>query len=325
MLCSFGSPITIESSGANLMVLPLIARVGLAARSVAWGRCPRRWPKDLTEHRGTDPHRRARAGAAGRGGPSDGGVQLDDRRDPRRASGPVRHRPAHRARGAAAARHTVPAPEARASAIPVLQRRLHALPRRPRPGRAARSCRATPTWRGRRPRPAQALAHARRPRHDLRRDPRRPRRPRPGPRCRSCRSSPRAPTRPRRPPAATCSTCGAAGPRTTRPRAGTRCASRSPTRSSRARASTTSAIDATVARRVEAWPDITARTNVPEGNVYHVDMSRAATGALRPALGFGGYRTPVPGPVPDRRRDAPRAVGFWYSGPAGRPGDSAPK
>jgi phytoene dehydrogenase-like protein len=51
----------------------------------------------------------------------------------------------------------------------------------------------------------------------------------------------------------------------------------------------------TVVRTVEAWPDITARTNVPEGNVYHVDMSPFRTGGLRPARGFGGYRTPVPG------------------------------
>ncbi len=51
----------------------------------------------------------------------------------------------------------------------------------------------------------------------------------------------------------------------------------------------------TVVRTVEAWPDITARTNVPEGNVYHVDMSPFRTGGLRPARGFGGYKTPVPG------------------------------
>ncbi|MEA2171254.1 MAG: hypothetical protein QOF76_4554 [Solirubrobacteraceae bacterium] len=53
--------------------------------------------------------------------------------------------------------------------------------------------------------------------------------------------------------------------------------------------------DHIVARRVEAWPDISARTNVPEGNVYHVDLSVQRTAALRPALGFGGYKTPVPG------------------------------
>lgn len=51
----------------------------------------------------------------------------------------------------------------------------------------------------------------------------------------------------------------------------------------------------TVVRHVEAWPDLTARTNVPEGNVYHVDMSPFRTGGLRPARGFGGYKTPVPG------------------------------
>jgi phytoene dehydrogenase-like protein len=51
----------------------------------------------------------------------------------------------------------------------------------------------------------------------------------------------------------------------------------------------------TVCRTAEAWPDISARTNVPEGNVYHVDMSPFRTGGLRPARGFGGYRTPVSG------------------------------
>jgi phytoene dehydrogenase-like protein len=50
-----------------------------------------------------------------------------------------------------------------------------------------------------------------------------------------------------------------------------------------------------VGRRHEAWPDISARTNVPDGNVYHVDMSLLRQGPLRPARGFGGYRTPVDG------------------------------
>ena len=51
----------------------------------------------------------------------------------------------------------------------------------------------------------------------------------------------------------------------------------------------------TIVRTAEAWPDITTRTNVPAGNVYHVDMSPFRTGGLRPARGFGGYKTPVPG------------------------------
>ena len=31
------------------------------------------------------------------------------------------------------------------------------------------------------------------------------------------------------------------------------------------------------------------------GNVYQVDLALTRMGPLRPALGFGGYRTPVPG------------------------------
>jgi phytoene dehydrogenase-like protein len=50
-----------------------------------------------------------------------------------------------------------------------------------------------------------------------------------------------------------------------------------------------------IGRWVESPPEMTERTNVPNGNVYHVDMTLARMGPLRPALGFGGYRMPVRG------------------------------
>jgi phytoene dehydrogenase-like protein len=50
-----------------------------------------------------------------------------------------------------------------------------------------------------------------------------------------------------------------------------------------------------IGRWVESPPEMTERTNVPNGNVYHVDMTLGRMGPLRPALGFGGYRMPVPG------------------------------
>jgi len=50
-----------------------------------------------------------------------------------------------------------------------------------------------------------------------------------------------------------------------------------------------------IGRWVESPPEMTERTLVPDGNVYHVDMTLARMGPLRPALGFGGYRMPVPG------------------------------
>lgn len=48
-------------------------------------------------------------------------------------------------------------------------------------------------------------------------------------------------------------------------------------------------------RWVESPPEMTARTNVPNGNVYHVDVTPSRMGPLRPARGFAGYRMPVPG------------------------------
>jgi phytoene dehydrogenase-like protein len=50
-----------------------------------------------------------------------------------------------------------------------------------------------------------------------------------------------------------------------------------------------------IARRYESSPQIAARTRVTAGNVYHVDLGLLRTGPLRPALGFGGYRTPLEG------------------------------
>ena len=46
-------------------------------------------------------------------------------------------------------------------------------------------------------------------------------------------------------------------------------------------------------RWVETWPDLVGRIGASDGNPYHVDFTEA--GPLRPAVGFAGYRTPVPG------------------------------
>lgn len=48
-------------------------------------------------------------------------------------------------------------------------------------------------------------------------------------------------------------------------------------------------------RFVETPIEIAQRTNSPDGNPYHVDFTLLRSGPLRPALGFAGYRTPVPG------------------------------
>jgi phytoene dehydrogenase-like protein len=50
-----------------------------------------------------------------------------------------------------------------------------------------------------------------------------------------------------------------------------------------------------IGRAVETPEEISERTGVRDGNVYHVDVSLGRLGPLRPARGFGGYRTPVPG------------------------------
>jgi phytoene dehydrogenase-like protein len=50
-----------------------------------------------------------------------------------------------------------------------------------------------------------------------------------------------------------------------------------------------------IGRHYEAWPALAARTRVPDGNILHVDGGLLRQGPLRPARGFGGYRTPVRG------------------------------
>jgi phytoene dehydrogenase-like protein len=53
--------------------------------------------------------------------------------------------------------------------------------------------------------------------------------------------------------------------------------------------------DMEVARRPLAQPDIAERFFALDGNVYHVDPIITRFGPRRPAPGFAGYRTPVPG------------------------------
>jgi phytoene dehydrogenase-like protein len=48
-------------------------------------------------------------------------------------------------------------------------------------------------------------------------------------------------------------------------------------------------------RSVLGSPELEARFNSPHGNVYHVDPLLFRFGPLRPAMGFGAYKTPVPG------------------------------
>jgi phytoene dehydrogenase-like protein len=48
-------------------------------------------------------------------------------------------------------------------------------------------------------------------------------------------------------------------------------------------------------RTVLGGPDIETRFNAPAGNVYHVDPLITRFGPMKPAVGFGAYRTPVQG------------------------------
>ena len=48
-------------------------------------------------------------------------------------------------------------------------------------------------------------------------------------------------------------------------------------------------------RFVEPWPLLEERTRVPNGNPYYVDLLFARNGPRRPALGLGGYTTPLGG------------------------------
>jgi phytoene dehydrogenase-like protein len=50
-----------------------------------------------------------------------------------------------------------------------------------------------------------------------------------------------------------------------------------------------------IARLALGGPEIEARFNAPHGNVYHVDPLLFRFGPLRPAMGFGTYKSPVPG------------------------------
>jgi len=48
-------------------------------------------------------------------------------------------------------------------------------------------------------------------------------------------------------------------------------------------------------RHVLGGPDLEERFNAPWGNVYHVDPLPSRFGPLKPAVGLGGYKTPVEG------------------------------
>jgi phytoene dehydrogenase-like protein len=50
-----------------------------------------------------------------------------------------------------------------------------------------------------------------------------------------------------------------------------------------------------IGRSVETPEEISERTGVRNGNVYHCDVSLTRVGPLRPALGLGGYRLPLGG------------------------------
>jgi phytoene dehydrogenase-like protein len=50
-----------------------------------------------------------------------------------------------------------------------------------------------------------------------------------------------------------------------------------------------------IGRRALALPDIEDRFHAVDGSVYHVDPIITRFGATKPAWGFGGYSTPVPG------------------------------
>lgn len=50
-----------------------------------------------------------------------------------------------------------------------------------------------------------------------------------------------------------------------------------------------------IGRAVEPWPALAARTGVPDGNLFHVDLRPARMGPRRPAWGLAGYQTPIEG------------------------------
>ena len=70
-----------------------------------------------------------------------------------------------------------------------------------------------------------------------------------------------------------------------------------------------------IGRSIEAWPQLAERTRVPDGNIMHVDSGLLRQGPLRPALGLGGYRTPVEGLFLTGAGTI-RRLGFGHSRPA---------
>jgi len=50
-----------------------------------------------------------------------------------------------------------------------------------------------------------------------------------------------------------------------------------------------------IARRPQVLPDLAKRFWALDGNVFHVDTFLTRMGPLKPAVGFAGYRTPIPG------------------------------
>jgi phytoene dehydrogenase-like protein len=50
-----------------------------------------------------------------------------------------------------------------------------------------------------------------------------------------------------------------------------------------------------IARRTLTPHDLAQRFGAPDGNVYHVDPIVTRFGPARPAIGLGGYKTPIPG------------------------------
>ena len=50
-----------------------------------------------------------------------------------------------------------------------------------------------------------------------------------------------------------------------------------------------------IARRTLSPKDLEDRFGAPDGNVYHVDPIISRFGPARPAIGLGGYKTPIPG------------------------------
>jgi phytoene dehydrogenase-like protein len=50
-----------------------------------------------------------------------------------------------------------------------------------------------------------------------------------------------------------------------------------------------------IGRAVKGPRELESQLRLTDGQPWHIDFSRTTLGPLRPALGFGGYRTPVDG------------------------------